>query len=115
MVPDEIVLPASAAAFSNVLRVFSKCYAQLLEPLERGAIYFDDDVIPACLRLMGIIATRAAGLNEDDRTVYLRVVSEYAPTLCRQIVTNAERRNPPVLKGADLPDECFGVECGGGG
>src|SRR5215471_3325697 len=92
---DEIVLPASAQAFSQVLQVFSQCFSTLLEPLERGAIYFDNDVIPSSLRLVGIIASRAATLTEEERTKYLRLVSEYAPQLSRQIVNNAQRRNPP--------------------
>jgi len=86
----------------------------LLEPVEREAIYFDNEVIPACLRLIGIITSRAASLEEGEMARYLRLVADYAPKRCAQIVTEAERRNPPVLKGRDLPKSCLGVECEGG-
>jgi hypothetical protein len=107
-------LSPSAIAFQDALAAFSQCYAVLLEPVARDAIYFDNEVIPACLQLVAIITSRAAGLDEDERISYLRLVTNYAPRLCAQIVADAERRNPPVLKGRDLPQSCLGVECGGG-
>jgi hypothetical protein len=107
-------LSPSAVAFQDVLAAFSQCFAMLLEPVEREAMYFDDEVIPACLRLIGIITSRAGSLEEGKRAGYLRLVADYAPKLCAQIVTEAERRNPPVLKGKDLPKSCLGVECEGG-
>lgn len=107
-------LSPSAIAFQDMLAAFSQCYAMLLEPVEREAVYFDDEVIPACLQLIGIVANRAASLDEGERASYLRLVADYAPKRCAQIVNEAERRNPPVLKGRDLPKSCLGVECEGG-
>src|SRR5450759_2346471 len=98
----EVALPSVAETLGEAFDTFAKCTKLFTDAQLEKRIYFDDQVVSTGLEIVAQLSAKAAKLNQTDQNAFLVHWIRHGPSLCQEIITRVERRNPPVLHRDDL-------------
>jgi hypothetical protein len=99
---SNVAFASVVATFSEALVTLGKCSNLFLDAEERQRIYFDDQIVSTALEIISTLTAKAAKLNRAEQDALLLHWIKDGPSMCQEIITTVERRNPPVLHRADL-------------
>jgi hypothetical protein len=83
--------------YSEAIETIARCSQMFIHALEEGRIQAGPEAVTAGLTTIHKLTKQAARLNETGQMAIFQHWIDHGPALCQRLISEAERKSPPIL------------------